>query len=169
MNPRITIIVALSENNVIGDHLTIPWHIVADLKRFRAVTTGHTIIVGRTTFELIKQAYKNLNKPMPDRKTIIITNNSSYKTIEKECHVVHSMEEAIKLGKKIEPTEIFIAGGASIYKLGMLFADRLMLTVVHQTVTGDALFPDYSAFSKIISEESHEENGLHFTYRTLEP
>ena len=167
--PRITIISSLSDNNVIGDHLVIPWHIKADLVRFRAVTTGHTIIVGRTTFELIKCAYEQRGKPLPDRKSIIITNNSSYRISEKQCYVVHSMEEAITLGKKIETDELFIAGGASIYKLGMPFADRLMLTVVHLTVDGDTFFPDYSRFTKVIEETPQEENGIWYTYRILEP
>jgi dihydrofolate reductase len=168
MSPRITIIGALSDNNVIGDHLAIPWHIKADLIRFREVTTGHVMIVGRTTFELIKQAYEKRDKPLPDRKTIIITNNPAYSITDKQCYVVHSMEEAIELGKKLEPTELFIAGGASIYKLGIPFADRLMLTVVHINVKGDAAFPDYSKFSKIISKDDQEENGLQFTFYSLE-
>lgn len=168
MNPRVTIIGALSDNNVIGDHQEIPWRLKADLVRFRATTTGHVMIVGRTTFELIKQAYKKRGKPLPVRTTIIITNNPAYRAAEQQCHIVHSMEDAIELGKELEPAELFIAGGASIYTLGMPFADRLMLTIVHLTVKGDAFFPDYSRFTKVISEESHEENGIRYTYRTLE-
>ena len=167
-HPRVTIIGALSDNKVIGDHLAIPWHLKADLIRFRTVTTGHTIIVGRTTFELIKKAYESRGKPLPDRKTIIITANTAYNVTNKECYVVHSMEEAIELGKKIEPDELFIAGGASIYTLGMPFAERLMLTIVHLKVKGDALFPDYPQFTKVIAKEDQEENGIHFTYLTLE-
>lgn len=167
-SPRVTIIGALSDNKVIGDHLAIPWHLKADLIRFRAVTTGHAMIVGRTTYELIKQAYEKRGKPLPDRSTIIITNNPVYSVAQKQCHVVHSMEEAIALGKTLEPTELFVAGGASIYRLGMPYADRLMLTIVHQTVKGDALFPDYSQFTKVIEKSDQEENGIRFTYLTLE-
>lgn len=167
-NSRITIIGALSDNKVIGDHLSIPWHLKADLIRFRVTTTGHAMIVGRTTWEMIKQAYQSRGKPLPDRMTIILTNNPAYTVTEKNCYVVHSMEEAIELGKKLEPTEIFIAGGASIYKLGLPFANRLMLTLVHLTVKGDASFPDYPAFTKVVSRENLEENGIRFTYLTLE-
>jgi dihydrofolate reductase len=165
----LSIIVAISDNLVIGRGNEIPWHIVYDLKHFRRMTEGKTIIVGRTTFEQLRNAYESRGKPMPDRNHIIVTSNHDYVVDLPKCFVVHSVPEAIEKAKEIETNEVFVAGGASLFKQTIDCADRLYLTKVHITVDGDAFFPDYSRFSKIISEEQLEEGEYHFTYSVLEP
>jgi dihydrofolate reductase len=168
--PIITILVAVSENNVIGNKNEIPWHIKEDLMRFRSLTNGKTIIVGRTTYELIKKAYEMRGKPMPDRKNIIITNNLSYTVTDANCFVVHSIEKAIQKAKKIEPEEVFIAGGASIYKLAFPYANKLDITVVHTTLSGDAFFPEYkSCFKNVISERDSSDENYSYTFFELVP
>jgi dihydrofolate reductase len=163
--PIITILVAVSDNNVIGNKNEIPWHIKEDLMRFRNLTNGKTIIVGRTTFELIKKAYETRGKPMPDRKNIIITNNLSYTALDTNCFVVHSIEEAIQKAREIEPVEVFIAGGASIYRLALPYANKLDITVVHTTLNGDAFFPEYkSRFKNVISERDSSDENFSYTF-----
>jgi dihydrofolate reductase len=169
MTPIISLISALSDNHVIGNKGEIPWHITDDLRRFKKLTDGKTIIVGRKTFDLLLVAYHSRGKPLPKRQTIIITSDITYTTNEDDCYIVHSIKEAIELGKKIESSELFIAGGASIYKQALKFADRLLLTIVHINTEGDAFFPEYEKeFRRIISKEDHEENGLKFSYVTFE-
>ncbi len=164
----ISIIVAISENNVIGNKNAIPWHITYDLKQFRRMTEGHTIIVGRTTFEQLRNAYESRGKPMPDRYNVIVTNQEGYHVDLPKCFVVHSVGEALEKANEIEGEEIFISGGASLFKQTIDLADRLYLTKVHVTVDGDAFFPDYSRFSKVVSEEHLEEGEYKFTYSVLE-
>ena len=168
--PVISIIVAMAENRVIGNKNGIPWHIKEDLLRFKNLTLGKTTIVGRTTYDLLKNAYASRGKPMPDRRNVIITNNPAYKVDEANCYIVHSIAEAIKEAKEIEPEEIFIAGGASIFNQSLDYADRLFLTVVHKEIAGDAFFPEYEKwFKTIVSRiDSHDEN-FYYTFWELTP
>ncbi|OGG34671.1 hypothetical protein A2363_04000 [Candidatus Gottesmanbacteria bacterium RIFOXYB1_FULL_47_11] len=167
MQPRLSIIVAVSENGVIGNKNEIPWHIREDLRRFRIMTEGKTVIVGRTTFEQLRQAYESRGKLLPDRNHVIVTNQKDYVVSLPKCFVCHSVQEAINKAKSIEKDEIFVAGGASLFAQIIQKADRLYLTKVHMVVDGDAIFPDYSRFTRIISEETHEEKGIRFTYYTF--
>lgn len=157
--PRISAIAALSENNVIGRDNDLPWHISADLKRVRALTTGHVLIMGRKTYE-------SIGKPLPNRTTIIITRDRDYHV--EGTIVAHSIEEAIEIGEKKDSEEIFIFGGGQIFKEAMPFIERLYLTLVHTTLDGDAFFPDYSDFKNVIAEETGVENELSFTFLTLD-
>jgi len=189
--PRISIIVALSENNVIGNKGEIPWNIPGEQKRVREITTPHPLIMGRKTHEAI-------GKILPDRLNIIVTSDISYKVEGGE--VVHSLEGAIKLAKEneekrvfaskstlsegeekqsqIDPPvadaplgenlEIFVFGGANIYAQAIPAVDRLYLTLVHKDYDGDAFFPDYSDFKKVIEREDKEYEGLKYSYLTLE-
>lgn len=127
----ITIIAAIAENNALGKDNQLIWHLPADLKRFKEVTNGHHIIMGRKTFE-------SLGKPLPNRTTIIITRNKNYK--QKGCIIVHSLEEAIEAAS--EDNNPYILGGAEIYKQAMNIADKLDLTFVHQSFEADAFFPE---------------------------
>jgi dihydrofolate reductase len=163
--PIITILVAVSDNNVIGNKNEIPWHIKEDLMRFRSLTNGKSIIVGRTTYELIKKAYETRGKPMPDRRNIIITNNLTYTVSDANSFVVHSIEEAIQKAKEIESEEVFIAGGASIYKLSFPYANKLDITVVHTILNGDAFFPEYkSHFKNIVSQRDSSDENYSYTF-----
>src|ERR1700753_934479 len=121
----VTIVVAISENNAIGKNNQLLWYLPADLKHFKNITTGHTVIMGRKTYE-------SVGKPLPNRRNIIITRQSI--GIE-GCEVVNSITAALELCKT--EREVFIVGGAEIYKQSMHLTDRIYLTVVHKQFEGD--------------------------------
>jgi dihydrofolate reductase len=127
----ITIIAAIGNNNELGKGNDLIWYLPADLKRFKKRTTGHPIIMGRNTFE-------SIGKPLPNRRTIIITRNTSYQ--KEGCEVVHSLEDAIELIASQE--DAFIIGGAQIYKEAMEknVVDQLDITKVHQDFDADVFF-----------------------------
>ncbi len=162
--PKISLIAALSENRVIGKNGKIPWHISADLKRFKKLTRGHIIIMGRKTYE-------SIGRLLPDRTNIIVTRDPNYQV--KGAIVSHSLDEAIK-NSLLEiqnwklPDEIFIIGGAQIYQQAMPIADRLYLTIVKGKFEGDTFFPDYSAFNKIIERKEGKEGQYIYESINLE-
>ena len=158
--PRISIIVAHSQNMAIGKANSLVWHLPYDLKRFKKLTTGHPIIMGRKT-------YQSINRPLPERTNIVVTRDTNLEI--PGCIVVHSTVEAIEKAKEFDQEEIFIIGGAKIYKETLSMADRLYVTKVDINVEGDAFFPEYSnIFTKKISEESGEFEGLKYSYLILE-
>ncbi len=138
---KLSIIVAVAENGVIGHNNQLIWHLPEDLKMFKRLTSGHPIIMGRKTFE-------SIGKPLPNRTSIIITKNPEFQI--EGCITVHSLEEAIEAANEIEENEAFIIGGAEIYRLALPFADTIYLTEVHHTFEGDTFFP---AIDKDIWEE----------------
>lgn len=126
----VTIIAAIAKNNALGKNNQLIWHLPADLKRFKQVTSGHHVIMGRKTFE-------SLGKPLPNRTTIIITRNKNFTA--KGCIVVNSLTEAlVEANKDSNP---FILGGAQIYAQAMEVADILDLTFIHHEFEADAYFP----------------------------
>ncbi|RUT79482.1 dihydrofolate reductase [Ancylomarina longa] len=137
----VSIIVAASRNNVIGKDNQLIWRLSADLQRFKKLTTGHTIIMGRKTFE-------SIGKPLPNRNSIIITNQADYSVAG--CLVVHSLEEALEKSKDQE--EVFIIGGGSIYKTALSRVDKLYLTLVHHNFKGDTYFPQLNTADWEISD-----------------
>jgi len=153
----ITIIAAIGNNNELGKGNDLIWHLPADLQRFKKRTTGHAIIMGRNTFE-------SIGKPLPNRRSIIITRNTSYQ--KEGCEIVHSLEDAIKL---IEPQDdAFIIGGAQIYKEAMEknVVDQLDITKVHQDFDADVFFPtiDSKTWKEVSREDfSPDEKNL-YTY-----
>lgn len=155
MNPTISIIAAISENRVIGNNNKLLWHIPEDFARFKKITSGHPVIMGRKTYE-------SIGKPLSDRTNIIITRDENYKT--EGCLVVHSLEEAIRLAKG---KKIFIIGGGQIYKQAISLADKLYLTVIKKNFTGDAYFPDYSRFKKILYKKDGQSGDLEYTFLEL--
>lgn len=142
----ITIIAAIGNNNELGKGNDLIWYLPADLKRFKKRTTGHPIVMGRNTFE-------SIGKPLPNRRTIIITRNTSYQ--KEGCEVVHSLEDAIELIASQE--DAFIIGGAQIYKEAMEknVVDQLDITKVHQDFDADVFFP---AIDSMVWEEVSREN-----------
>lgn len=126
----ISLIVAAAENHAIGKDNALLWHLSADLKRFKALTTGHPVIMGRKTFE-------SIGKPLPHRRNIVISR--SLPAIE-GCEVVSSVDEALALVKNEE--EAFIIGGGSVYKALWQVADRLYLTLVKTELEGDTFIPE---------------------------
>lgn len=167
-NPRISMICALSENRVIGRGDRIPWHIKGDLMRFKRKTIGHTVIMGRATFESVMGYYKRSGRPIPDRRHIIITRDSGYDPGHPGCFRAGSVEEALQKAREIEPEEVFVSGGAQVFAQFMPHTQRLYLTVVEGEFEGDKFFPEYADFSKEINREAHEENGIRFTFLDLE-
>lgn len=127
---RLSLIVAISENNVIGRAGDLPWHISEDLKRFRRITTGHPIIMGRKNHE-------SIGRLLPDRRSIIITRQRDYAV--EGATVVHSLDAA--LAACAGEDEAFIIGGADIYALALPHVDRIHLTRVHEVIEGDVMFP----------------------------
>lgn len=127
----LSIIVAAAENNVIGRDNGLIWKLSADLKHFKALTTGHTIIMGRKTFE-------SIGRPLPNRRNVIISRNSAYRA--EGCEVVESIDDALKLVE--DENESFIVGGGTIYKALWDRAERIYLTRVHTRAEGDTFIPE---------------------------
>ena len=127
----LSIIVAASENHVIGCHNTLIWHISADLKRFKQLTTGHTVLMGRKTFESIGRA-------LPNRRNIVISRNEELQAVG--CEQARSIDEALEMVK--DEDEVFVIGGGAIYREVWERADRLYYTLVHANVSGDTYIPD---------------------------
>lgn len=145
MKPKITIIVAKAANNIIGNDNQLIWHLPNDLKRFKALTTGHPILMGRKTFE-------SIGRPLPNRTNIVITRNSEWK--QEGILTADSLEKAIEIAKEYD-SEIFIIGGGNIYEQSLEFADVLEVTEVHQDFEGDTKFPE---IDETIWKESFREN-----------
>ncbi len=157
--PKISIFAALSENGVIGVGNGLPWHIPDDFKRMREVTMGHTIIMGRKTYE-------SIGRTLPRRTNIIISRDPEYRV--GGGIVYSSLEEALKEAEKHEQEEVFIFGGGQVFAQAMPLAEKLYLTVVHKTIEGDTYFPDYTAYTKKVFEQSGTSNGFDYTFLELE-
>lgn len=158
----ITIIAAMDGNRGLGFDNKLPWHLPDDLKRFKVLTKGHPIIMGRKTYE-------SIGRILPERKNIIITRNAEYQA--SGCVVVGSIEEAIAEAHK-DDNQIFIIGGSEIYKLGLPFADMLCLTFVDADIPADVFFPEFdSAKWNVTQEEFHSADEKHpypFAFRVYE-
>lgn len=155
----ITMIAAAGENNELGKDNDLVWHLPDDFKRFKQLTTGHFIIMGRKTFE-------SFPKPLPNRTHLVITRNTDYR--KEGAVVVHSMDEALlKSSTDVQP---FIIGGGEIYKMGMEVADKIELTRVHGTFEADTFFPTIDLDQwELVSKSYHEKDVRHnyaFTYET---
>jgi len=133
---RISIIVAVSENNVIGKDNTLIWHLPADMKYFKEKTSGHCIITGRKNYESLPEKFR----PLPNRTNIIITRQKEYDA--PGAIVVSSLEMAIQKAKEIETNEIFIIGGGEIFNQSLPMTDRIYLTKIHEHFQGDVYFPE---------------------------
>ena len=129
---RVTLILARSDNGVIGRDGDLPWRLSADLRRFKALTTGHRILMGRKTHE-------SIGRPLPDRVNVVLTRDpeASFTGCEARTDLEHALAEAREAGE----TELFVIGGAEIYRLALPLADRLQLTEVHADVPGDVTIP----------------------------
>jgi len=155
----ITLIAAVAENNALGKDNQLLWHLPDDFKRFKNITSGYHIIMGRKTFE-------SFPKPLPNRTHVIITRQKNYQP--EACLIVDSLAKAIAVCPKDE--ELFIIGGGEIYKQSIEMADKLDITRVHQTFDADTFFPEIDLTKwKLTSEEYHPKDEKHrfdFTFET---
>lgn len=157
----ISVIVAVAQNGIIGNDNQLIWHISEDLKRFKAITSGHPVVMGRKTFE-------SLGRPLPNRTNVVITRNRDY--IAEGCKMAGSLEEAVSMFPAEE--EVFVIGGGEIYRQAMPIADRFYLTVVHADYEGDTHFPEWDKTQwRLISEERHDRGEKFpspFTFETYQ-
>ena len=155
----ITLIAAVAENNAIGKNNQLLWHLPDDFQRFKNLTTGHYIIMGRKTFE-------SFPKLLPNREHVVITRNGNYN--KTGITVVSSIEEAIKVCPKNE--EVFIIGGAEIYSQAIEIADKIDITKIHSSFEADAFFPEFDLNQwEIVSSVYHpidERHAIDFTFQT---
>jgi dihydrofolate reductase len=158
---RISIIAAIGKNRELGKGGELVWRIPDDLRRFKSLTTGHPIIMGRKTFDSIGRA-------LPERTNIVVTRDEAWQ--KGGAFKASSIEQALELAKQSAGSdEIFIIGGGEIYKQSLPFADRLCLTLIDASKDADAFFPEYeNIFNKKTFEEKREFNGLKYSWINLE-
>ncbi len=153
------IMAAKASNNIIGKNNDLVWHLPADLKFFKQTTKGHTLIMGRKTFE-------SLANPLPNRHSWVITRNKDYQ--KEGIEVFHSLESALQAGEKQGLETIFILGGGEIYKQSMDLADKMIITEVHHEFEGDTYFPeiDPTIWQEVDREEhkADEKNKYDFAF-----
>jgi dihydrofolate reductase len=159
----LSIIVAKSRNNIIGKNNELIWHLPADLKRFKELTTGHNIIMGRKTFE-------SLGRVLPNRKHIIFSQNPDFKVADENVEVVHSL---LQIQELIEgPEESFVIGGAMIYNFLMPYVKKMYITQIDKEFEGDTFFPKINEEEwKIVEREKgvkDEKNNLDYEFITYE-
>jgi len=160
---KISIIVAIGKNREMGKGGKIPWHISEDFKRFKRITLGHSVIMGRKTWESLPI------KPLPGRYNIVITRDAKY-TIQnaKNVAIVRSLEEAITEGKKVKQNELFIIGGGQIFNQSISLADKLYLTIIDASFDADTFFPDYSNFKRVVFEKEGKSEKYKYKFIELE-
>ncbi len=163
----LSVIVAVSENGIIGRGNGLPWHLPADLRRFRRITMGHAIIMGRKTWQ-------SIGRPLPGRRSIVVSRDPTF--APDGARVVRSLDEALSAAAAeragSEDDEVFVIGGQSLFELAVPRADRVYLTQVHAKVEGDVTFDSgpLDAF-RLIEEQRHEQDEAHeyaYTFRVYE-
>lgn len=167
MKTKISIIAAIGENRELGKNNKLLWHIPEDLRRFKKLTEGHVIIMGRKTFDSI---IHNLGKPLPNRVNIVVSKNHQLtnQKSKKNLYFVDSIAKALKKAKEKEKKEIFIIGGGQIYQQTIKYADRLYLTIVKGKYQADTFFPDYSLFKKKGFERKRKSGNYQYKFVVLE-
>lgn len=160
----ISLIVAIAQNNVIGGDNKLLWHISDDLKRFKKITSGNTIVMGRKTFE-------SLPGVLPNRKHIILTRDKNYTVDNPSVEVIHNINDIINNFKN-SPVEVFIIGGGEIYNQFINYADKIYLTKVFKNFEGDTTFPeiDYNNWNITFESEifTDEKSNINYQFINLE-
>ena len=164
---KVSLIVAVAENGVIGKDNDLIWHLPNDMRFFKETTTGHHVIMGRKNFESIPHKYR----PLPNRTNIVITRQADY--VAEGCKVVNSVEAALQIAKKNGDTEPFIIGGGEIYNLALEanLIDKIYLTKVHHSFDGDAFFPELDNSWKEASRKENQADKKHkyaYSFLTFE-
>lgn len=156
----LSLIVAMGRNRVIGNNNRLPWHLPEDLAYFKRVTSGHTVLMGRKTFE-------SIGRPLPNRRNVVITRDPTYRA--SGCDVVHSLREAVD---RHRDDEIFVIGGAEIYRQALPLADKLYVTYIDEDFEGDRYFPELEPLEwKLVSEvpgTGNDDNPYSYTFRVYE-
>nr|AIA15406.1 Dihydrofolate reductase [uncultured bacterium] len=162
MSAIVSFVLARADNGVIGDRGTIPWRLSEDMKRFKAITMGKPIVMGRKTWDSFPR------KPLPGRTNIVITRDPVWRA--EGAVAVTSLDAALKRAQSENPQEIAIIGGAEIWKLALPFARRIHLTEVHMDATGDVSIPAFDAahWRETDREDHATADGLRYSYVTLE-
>ena len=159
----ISIIVAMDEKGAIGRDNRLPWHLSDDLKRFKATTIGHHIVMGRKTYE-------SIGKPLPGRTNIVVTRNPAYQA--EGCRIAHSLEGALEIARENGEEEVFVTGGRELFAQALDIADRIYLTRVHADVPANVYFPDFDETNwsekDSFHHEADEKNEHAFTVKLLE-
>ncbi len=156
---KISVIAAIGSGRELGKDNQLLWHIPEDLKRFKKLTAGHPVIMGRKTFE-------SLGRPLPHRVNIVISRDRNYQA--QGIQVVDSLEKAINLAQSKKNEEVFIIGGGQIYNQAIGLANKLYLTVVEGNFEADTFFPDYSDFKKVVFKQCGEYSNYKYTFLELE-
>ena len=147
----ITIISAMDANRLIGKNGQMPWHISGELKNFKKLTMGRPMIMGRTTFESLG------SKSLPGRDSIVVSRTLNA-PLATNCHLAKDIEQALSIARAINQDEVMIIGGATIYEQFLPLANRMLLTKVNNTYSGDTYFPEYDAnIWEVMSEDKHDE------------
>jgi dihydrofolate reductase len=158
----ISFIVAMDENRVIGKDNQLPWHLPEDLKFFKRVTMGHPIAMGRKT-------HQSIGRVLPGRENIVITRQPDYQS--EDCTVFYSVDDFVKYSQK-QNDEIFVIGGAEIFKETFTYADRLYITLIHDEFAGDTYFPEFDSSEwDLVSIEKgirDDKNPYDYEYRLYE-
>lgn len=160
--PRLAILAAVSANHVIGLNNSLPWHLPADLKHFKQLTTGHIVVMGRRTFD-------SIGKPLPDRINVVLSRQCDFDV--PGIITVRSIQEVLDHFTN-DDRQIFVIGGAEIYRQTLPLCQRLYLTEIQQDFTGDTFFPEYDRNSWLeVSREIHhttDENSLEYHFVVLD-
>jgi len=149
----ISLVVAVAENGVIGICGALPWHLPKDLKRFKALTSGHTTVMGRRTFE-------SIGNPLPNRRNVVLTRNRDFR--REGVRVVHTLEDALRIIN--EDPEIFVIGGAEVFRLALPLAERVHQTVVHAEVGGDTCFDEFDPSDWELCEDEFQDADENHAY-----
>lgn len=153
---KISLIVAMASNQVIGDKGQMPWHLSADLKKFRKITTGFPIIMGRKT-------YQSIGKPLPNRTNIVISNNADYSP--DGCLVFNDLNNAVTHACQLAE-QVFVIGGSTLYETLLPIATTLYITQIHQEFAGDTWFPAFNRndWLEVAREDIHDDPSVTFDY-----
>jgi dihydrofolate reductase len=162
---RISIIASVAENGVIGRGGKLPWHLSDDLRRFKRLTTGHTIVMGRRTWE-------SIGRPLAGRRTIVVSRQLDFRIDAGGVQVAASLDDALRMAQAAGEEEVFVAGGAELYREALPHAARMYFTRVHAQVDGDASFPPYDPTQwRLVTTEHHAadaKNDYPFSFEVYE-
>ncbi|MFI5240903.1 MAG: dihydrofolate reductase [Microgenomates group bacterium] len=165
--PIISIVAAIDKNNGIGRGNKMAWRIREDLIRLSNMTRGKIVILGRNSYESMAGYYDVSGKPMPAREYIVVTHQKDFKSSRNNTYTALSIDDALKRANESGEDEVFIIGGAQIFKQTISLADKLYLTLVNKDFGCDTFFPDYNQFSKELYSEKGKSEELEFEYKIL--